>query len=102
MLVSVTLVDRASPVRARALRSLAPGYEAVSSTCLEIVAFPDQYSRHSKESDVWAFGITAFVSLIGLCGIRRELTPLIAGAYHPRAPLCIAWRSTGSESYRGS
>lgn len=28
----------------------------------ELVAFPDQYSQHTKESDVWAFGMTIYVS----------------------------------------
>lgn len=68
----------------------------------EIVALPDQYSRHTNESDVWAFGMTVFVSSAYICSIGYELTPSIVGTYCPRTPIHTPRRNTSSESYRGS
>lgn len=68
----------------------------------ELITLLDQHPRHTKESDVWAFGMTVFVSPICLCHTRHELTPPITGTYRSRTPIFAPWRRAGTKSYHGS
>lgn len=68
----------------------------------ELVASTDQYLMHTKESDVWAFGMTIFVSLAYIHYVRSKFIPLITGAFRPRTPIRASRRHPGDEGYYGS